>query len=424
MPPHRARTQPPVKPSKSAAVRHALLHPSLRQRSKMQRQRMQLRLIWGTAVALAVAIVAVLGFGYYRENIARGYEVAATVYGTPITLNDLVPWVTPRVKGGAEAISQLKAQGQDVSQFTLQLSRTPDRVLNDRIEAMVIQREADKRGITVTDQEVDAKIRQTIAEEAAAEAPQPTATPTTAGQATPAETAGAAAAATPAETSAANATPTATTTPAGTPTATETPTPVPTLTADLFKVKYEAFLDRTGYTNEQYRELTRQDLLRDKVKQAIEAQVPAVQEQIHARQIQVANKDQAQDILNKLDQGQSFEELAKAQSTDSESKDKGGDLGWLPRGIMPKEWDDAAFALQPGQRSGAVEVPGRGTVIIEVLERDPARPVADDQLTRLRQDAFDTWLTNAKKEPDVIQTPLTSEQRAYILRKAGVPNLA
>src|SRR5438552_8691794 len=135
----RAQT-PPSRSSKSAAVRRALERPSARQLSKWQRERRQRRVIWGLAIAVPLLIAAVLGFGYWQENIARGSETAATLYGATVTMDDLVPWVTPRVKGVEQVLSMYRAQGmtQAESQLGQQLNRVPDQVVNDRVEAVLI----------------------------------------------------------------------------------------------------------------------------------------------------------------------------------------------------------------------------------------------------------------------------------------------
>ncbi len=50
-----------------------------------------------------------------------------------------------------------------------------------------------------------------------------------------------------------------------------------------------------------------------------------------------------------------FAALARQYSEDPGSKSSGGDLGWVPRGRMVKEFEDAAFAMQPGEVSGPVK---------------------------------------------------------------------
>jgi hypothetical protein len=66
-------------------------------------------------------------------------------------------------------------------------------------------------------------------------------------------------------------------------------------------------------------------------------------------------KAKAEEVLAKLRAGGDFAALAKENSADPSNKDKGGDLGWFGRGMMVKPFEDAAFALKPGELSGIVE---------------------------------------------------------------------
>jgi peptidyl-prolyl cis-trans isomerase D len=70
-------------------------------------------------------------------------------------------------------------------------------------------------------------------------------------------------------------------------------------------------------------------------------------------------QDKAQEVLTKLAQSSAqlpgeFAQLAKACSQDTQSAEKGGDLGWFGRGAMGKAFEDAAFELKEGQTSGIV----------------------------------------------------------------------
>jgi peptidyl-prolyl cis-trans isomerase D len=71
--------------------------------------------------------------------------------------------------------------------------------------------------------------------------------------------------------------------------------------------------------------------------------------------IAAAARQKAQDLLKQIKGGADFAQLAKANSDDPGSKEQGGELGMIQRGVTVKEFENAAFGLQPGQYSDVVK---------------------------------------------------------------------
>lgn len=75
--------------------------------------------------------------------------------------------------------------------------------------------------------------------------------------------------------------------------------------------------------------------------------------QIRASHILVDHEHEALDLLAKLKDGKTFEELAQKFSK-CPSGDQGGDLGFFKKGMMVPEFEVAAFNLKPGETSSPV----------------------------------------------------------------------
>jgi peptidyl-prolyl cis-trans isomerase D len=99
--------------------------------------------------------------------------------------------------------------------------------------------------------------------------------------------------------------------------------------------------------------LARQEPVTDEeIKQAYEARVSAfrVEEQRRASHILVKTKEEADKVFAELKKNPgAFAELAKKQSQDPGSAEKGGDLGWFARGMMVKPFEDAVFGMKQGE---------------------------------------------------------------------------
>ncbi len=117
------------------------------------------------------------------------------------------------------------------------------------------------------------------------------------------------------------------------------------------------------------------------------------EEQVRARHILVRTgadrtveqaKEQAATIRGRIEAGEDFAALAAELSDDPGSKDKGGDLGFFGRGAMVKPFEDAAFAAELGDLVGPVEST-HGVHLIQVQAKRPggAQPL-DEVETGIR----------------------------------------
>ena len=71
--------------------------------------------------------------------------------------------------------------------------------------------------------------------------------------------------------------------------------------------------------------------------------------------VKTAKRHQAEQYLAQVRRGADFAQLAGRVSEDPGSKGRGGSLGLVPRGVMMKSFEDAAFGLRPGQISDLVQ---------------------------------------------------------------------
>jgi parvulin-like peptidyl-prolyl isomerase len=156
-------------------------------------------------------------------------------------------------------------------------------------------------------------------------------------------------------------------------------------------VKFDDWLKTNDMTRESFKAQLQHQLLSAAFQEYIVGSSAPEVEQVHVRHILVTTEAEAMDVLVKLRAGESFATLAQEYSQDRATKDQGGDLGFFPRGIMPVEIEQVAFALDPGQVSGIVES-DFGYHIIEVLEKDPKRQLSEEMLTAWRQNKFLEWL--------------------------------
>ncbi len=146
-------------------------------------------------------------------------------------------------------------------------------------------------------------------------------------------------------------------------------------------------------------------------------------EQVRASHILVDDEDTANKVLAELNNGADFADLAKKYSTDTATKDKGGDLGWFSRGQMVKEFEDAAFSMKVGEVSKPIKTQ-YGYHIIKVTDHKDAHTptldevkdkVHDDYVKETGDNKFNDWYQGIHDQAEItIDMPLVN---AYLIEQ-------
>jgi peptidyl-prolyl cis-trans isomerase C len=91
-----------------------------------------------------------------------------------------------------------------------------------------------------------------------------------------------------------------------------------------------------------------------------------------ARHILVENEDQAKNLIAELKKGGKFDDLAKKNSKDTGSAERGGDLDWNVPSAYDKQFADAMTKLEKGKLTDA---PVRTRFGFHIIQLDDVRPV-------------------------------------------------
>jgi hypothetical protein len=146
-------------------------------------------------------------------------------------------------------------------------------------------------------------------------------------------------------------------------------------------------LNFLGLSLNQYREVMKTQVLEQKLKDGIATTVPAEGEQVDLLIIQTATKDAAQQALDRIKAGEEFQDVAQQVSV-HETKAVGGEFGWTPRGLLPKDIEDQVFSL-----SGLSEVyeDDLGFFLFETRDKQ-TRAIDDSLKERIVQSELNSML--------------------------------
>lgn len=200
-----------------------------------------------------------------------------------------------------------------------------------------------------------------------------------------------------------------------TPTQQENPTESPTPSASatpftldgyekLVKETLNSFQEAYGISKKDFQESLHYSIeaqiYQEKLLKNMTTDVACSEHQVWARHILVDDEDASIDIRRRLDNGEDFCNLAEEFSTDLSNKDKCGDLGWFGEGSMVAEFENAAYQLEIGQVSEPVETQF-GWHIIQSLGNED-RPLSDIACQQKKEGVFNEWLNVERMNSDIV----------------------
>lgn len=365
-------------------------------------------------IAAIILVLAVLvGIAFAVEQWIIPTQTLAVVNGENITVGQFRDEYNLERNRIRLQLNQVQAAGFDLQQLAQQEpyrtwiseANVPDqlgwRVINDMVDDRLLAQEALARNITVNEAAVQAEIESFFGFDPAQVALigieptatlEPTATPTPFVSPTPSPTA----------------TPAPTLNPdeeqeALEPTITPQPTVVePTLSAEEVRQNFEDteqgfrnYFSRAGIAEETvdsfFERLARESLLAENLVSADSSLLYA-----DVRHILVEGEETAEQVLQALQQGESFADLARAISADTGSGYRGGELGEAYVGNYVREFREAIEAAEIGELAGPVESEF-GFHIIQVRSKEE-RPAPETQIEQAQQQAYAQFVEALREE--------------------------
>jgi len=105
-------------------------------------------------------------------------------------------------------------------------------------------------------------------------------------------------------------------------------------------------------------------------------------------------------IKSEADSGQyDFGQLARDQGTGDEAA-KGGDIGWVAKGQLSQDLENAIFGATIGQTTSVVDVQGDGDYLFKVLAEE-TRPATPDQIQVFKNTGFENWYAAQKAKATI-----------------------
>ena len=285
-------------------------------------------------VVVVLLIVAIPAYGYYDAFVEPPRRTILTINGVERTLGEVATVVRATV-------ATMVSQGQ-----TPELSSLPFEVYINMVDDELIRQAAPQLEIFVTQDEVDARLREVYYP------------PPVAGEQTD-----------------------------------------PDALEREFEENYRRYLTVTGFTDKENRERLRVGILRERIQAQLKGQVPFIAEQVYTHWFRLRDDNQIEEVIQRIDEGEAFEVMARTYGASDRFADDDGLVGWVPRGTSPG-LDEALFSIEHDTISEPITTQ-RGVYVIMVTDGPEILEISEPMRTALQTEAMSQWLTRQRSENDI-----------------------
>ena len=309
--------------------------PTAGEVAKWQKQKQRNRIILVFGVMVIIAVLALLGYGYYDHVYQRDQAEANKLHKTIVQVNnDKIS-----LEYIIDVMRFLQQQANSASSSTQTIPKTY--TLDETVQVIeyneLLQQAAPGLGISVTEDELQAKIKSIVVPSGA---------------------------------------------------------PEDLTDAQILKY-YNAFLKAYHITDREFRGLVTTDMLRPKLQEYLKGQVPKIAEQVHIQGVLVNETMETAMADRLVFTGDSLNDVAKQVSLVSGAQSNGAELGWMVRGILGTKFDDTVFNLEPGVLSQPIDDETgqypNDVWLVSVLEKSPDRALDDNQVQSLAAVNYAKW---------------------------------
>ena len=150
-------------------------------------------------------------------------------------------------------------------------------------------------------------------------------------------------------------------------------------------------LNQTQFSELEFLELARMNVLRQKLREYLATRAPTVSEQVHLHMIIQRTLGEMNKVKLRLDEGEDFFELAKELNPSVATRENRGDLGWQIKIGLDRRLAQLAFHQEVGMPSKPFPLSKEAFAIVMVKEKAAAREMSKEMQERQKFGLVDQW---------------------------------